>query len=71
MRDLPVEVVRLTSEHVFDVIAQLAVDQQLTSYDAAYLDLAIREGLLLASLDNRLRTAADNLGVPLVDHARP
>ena len=28
-----------TSEHVFDEITLLAIDQQLTSYDAAYLDL--------------------------------
>lgn len=34
--------------------------------DAAYLDLALRKGLPLASLDDRLRTAAGNVGVPLV-----
>ncbi len=40
-------------------------------FAAAYLDLALRENLPLASLDNRLRTAAGNVGVPLVNHARP
>ena len=39
------------------------------SYDAAYLDLAMRENLPLASLDNRLCTAAGNVGV--ADHAQP
>ena len=70
MRGLPVEVVTQTSEHVFDEITLLAIDQQLTVYDAQYLDLAMRENLPLASLDNRLCTAAGNVGVPLVDHAR-
>jgi len=60
-----------SSEHVFDEITRLAIDQQLTVYDAQYLDLAMRENLPLASLDNRLCTAAGNVGVPLVDHARP
>ena len=55
-----------TLEHILDVIARLAVDHRLTVYDAAYLDLALREGLPLASLDDRLRTAAGNVGVPLV-----
>jgi predicted nucleic acid-binding protein len=31
---------------------------RLSSYDAAYLDLAIRKGLPLATLDKNLRTAA-------------
>jgi predicted nucleic acid-binding protein len=37
----------------------------LTSYDAAYLELAMREGLPLASLDNRLIDAAKALGIPI------
>lgn len=65
-RSLPVEVITPTLEHILDVNARLAVDQRLTVYDAAYLDLALREGLPLASLDDRLRTAAGNVGVPLV-----
>ncbi len=38
-----------------------------SSYDASYLDLAQREGLPLASLDNRLRDAARRVGVVLLD----
>jgi len=37
----------------------------LTAYDAAYLELAIRRGLPLASLDDKLKTAAQAVGVPL------
>ena len=39
----------------------------LTVYDAAYLELAIREGLPLATLDHDLRKAARASGVPLVE----
>ncbi|MCX6608333.1 MAG: type II toxin-antitoxin system VapC family toxin [Acidobacteria bacterium] len=45
----------------------LAGRHQLTSYDAAYLDLAMRTGLPLASLDDALRKAAIAENVLLVD----
>jgi predicted nucleic acid-binding protein len=38
---------------------------QLSAYDAVYLDLARREGLPLATLDQRLRAAAKTAGVEL------
>jgi predicted nucleic acid-binding protein len=42
----------------------LAREQGLTSYDASYLDLALRAGLPLASLDDDLVEAAERMGVP-------
>jgi predicted nucleic acid-binding protein len=39
---------------------------QLSAYDAVYLDLARRERLPLATLDDRLRSAAARAGVELV-----
>ena len=45
------------------VIATLAHDQTLTAYDAAYLELALRRGLPLASRDRRLNDAARRCGV--------
>ena len=36
----------------------------LTAYDAAYLELAMREGLPIATLDQQLREAAARVGVP-------
>jgi predicted nucleic acid-binding protein len=39
---------------------------QLSSYDAVYLDLARRERLPLATLDDRLRAATVRAGVELV-----
>jgi predicted nucleic acid-binding protein len=39
----------------------------LTSYDASYLELAMRRGLPLATLDGRLADAAGRAGVELVE----
>jgi predicted nucleic acid-binding protein len=44
----------------------LAVRHRLTTYDAAYLELAQRRGLPLATLDSELRTAAATEKVPLL-----
>jgi predicted nucleic acid-binding protein len=41
----------------------------LTAYDAAYVELAAREGLPLATLDARMRTAASKSGVTLFNPA--
>jgi predicted nucleic acid-binding protein len=42
----------------------LARQEGLTCYDAAYLELAMREGLPIAPLDQQLRQAAARVGVP-------
>ncbi|MGH9445208.1 MAG: type II toxin-antitoxin system VapC family toxin [Terriglobia bacterium] len=39
---------------------------RLSAYDAVYLDLARREGLPLATLDEKLKAAAPQAGVKLV-----
>ena len=38
----------------------------MTSYDAAYLDLAIRKGLPLATTDDGLKTAAEAEGIEIM-----
>ncbi len=48
-----------------DAVFAVAKQYQLTVYDAAYLELAIREGLLLASLDAQLTRAATTAGAAL------
>ncbi len=48
-----------------DVFA-LARKHQLTFYDAAYLELALRERLALATLDTKLAAAASNEHVELI-----
>jgi predicted nucleic acid-binding protein len=64
IRELPI---RLNDPVSYDNVFSLAGRHGLTVYDAAYLDLAIREGLPLASLDNALCTAAVNSGVALFE----
>jgi predicted nucleic acid-binding protein len=51
---------------VLSVVMNLARAHGLTSYDAAYLELAMRRKLPLATEDNRLRAAAVASGVALV-----
>ena len=46
-------------------VASLARAHRLSSYDAAYLELALRIGLPLATLDGASRTAAKSAGVKL------
>jgi predicted nucleic acid-binding protein len=66
LRALPIRIDPESSETVFDQVFKLAEKYGLTVYDAAYLELAIREGLPLATLDKELRMAARASGVPLV-----
>lgn len=44
----------------------LARAHNLSSYDASYLDLAIKKGLPLATLDKKLRQAAKATGLPIL-----
>ena len=62
LRGLPI---RLTDPFSYDGVFDLADRYSLTVYDAAYLDLAMREGLPLARLDNELIRAAERAGVSL------
>ena len=50
----------------FAHLLPLCRTHQLTSYDALYLDLALRAALPLATLDEALRKAAKKLGVRLL-----
>lgn len=51
---------------VWHDVLSLAAQHRLTSYDAAYLELAMRGGLPLASRDNGLIGAARTCGLELV-----
>ena len=57
--------IRLIDPVSYDGLFNLADRHGLTVYDAAYLDIAIREGLPLASLDNALCRAAISSNVAL------
>jgi predicted nucleic acid-binding protein len=49
--------------------AAAARQYSLAAYDAAYVELASREGLLLATLDSRMRDAAGKAGIRLFEPA--
>ena len=65
LQQLPVTVVPGSLDD-FDAVAAAARDHKLTAYDAAYLALARREGLPLATLDRELAAAAKAVGVAVV-----
>ena len=54
-----------------DAVLRLARTHRLSVYDAAYLELARREGLPLATLDAGLRRAAAGEGVALLSREDP
>lgn len=58
LENLPITVDTLTANQVFGHSMSLAKAYRLSSYDAAYLELALREGLPLATLDKDLLKAA-------------
>jgi predicted nucleic acid-binding protein len=63
---LPVHVDPETDRQAWGATARLAARRDLTLYDAAYLELALRRGLPLATLDRDLRAAAKAERVQLV-----
>lgn len=60
---LPISVDAADTRRAFEQILPLARQQNLTQYDAAYLELAMRRGVALATLEERLRKAAGDVGV--------
>jgi len=54
------------ADRAFTHLLTLCRTHRLTSYDAIYLDLAVRRNLPLATLDDDLRRTAKKLGVPLL-----
>ena len=66
LRDLPVTIDVQTASQAWAVTSQLATRFRITMYDAAYLELAQRLGLPLATLDQELRAAGGALGVTLL-----
>lgn len=65
LENLPIYVDPLTSHQSFSRIMALSRIYKLSSYDAAYLELAIREGLPLATLDKDLRKAGIKANVEI------
>lgn len=62
LRRLPIEVDFLASDLSSSQVLSLARSHGLTVYDAAYLEVSIREGLPLATLDAKLAAALVSAG---------
>ncbi len=66
LQTLPIESDTENAQRAGSDILSPARQQKLSSYDAAYLELAMRRGVPLASLDELLRSAAGALRIPLL-----
>ena len=66
LESLPIDISDAPLSDVFSEAAALARQYTLSAYDAAYLRIAIEEGLPLATLDRALQVAATKAGVELV-----
>ena len=64
--DLQVDIHMSATGHVLWTLAPLAEANMLSVYDAAYLELAIRQDCMLATMDGALRGAAVRAGVSLL-----
>ncbi len=58
IENLPIKIEQETPERMLKDILSLAREYTLTTYDASYLDLAIRKNLPIATLDTGLLAAA-------------
>ena len=65
LENLPIEVDTGTAFQAFSRTLNTALIYKLSSYDAAYLELTIRKGLPLATLDKALRKAAKHAKVEI------
>jgi predicted nucleic acid-binding protein len=66
LQSLLIQVDKNTDTNALDSTLKLARREGLAAYDAAYLELALRLQLPLATLDNRLREAAIRCDVSLI-----
>jgi predicted nucleic acid-binding protein len=67
LESLPIMIDRTSPSAMIEEILRLGRKLRLSAYDACYLELARREGLALATVDNQLRRAAEEMGLPIVE----
>ncbi len=63
LEEITIEVDADTFTHVLSDTLQLSRRYRLSSYDASYLELALRNGAPMATLDDDLRRATSKAGV--------
>lgn len=64
---LPILIEPIAADRAFEHILPVARQHQLTEYDAAYVELALREALPIVTLDVKLRRAARSAGIALIE----
>jgi predicted nucleic acid-binding protein len=62
----PISIDPGVASRAFGQVLSIAREHNLSVYDAAYLELALRSGLPLATLDRNLRVAAKVAGVKVL-----
>jgi predicted nucleic acid-binding protein len=71
IEELPIAADPATDARALHATMSLAREHRLTAYDAAYLELAMRLGVPLATGDRALAAAARRAGVVLIGDAPP
>ena len=62
--NLPIHIDLALTQTAVQRILDLGRNHQISAYDAAYLELALRKAVPLATIDNKLRTVASQLNIP-------
>ena len=66
LRELPITIDYESSDRALSEVLFIGREQGLSAYDAAYLELAMRQGAVFATRDDRLRKASERCGLKLV-----
>ena len=66
LNELPIRVVEIAKDALWGNVLVLAREHGLSAYDAAYLELAMREGFPIATQDKTLRKAAKRAGLMVI-----
>ena len=67
LSQLPILVDRSWPERLMKDFLTIGRAYNLSSYDTAYLELAMRQGLPMATLDRRMIEAARQIDIPILD----
>ncbi len=65
VESVPLTIDNQTAKQAMSATISLASEHNLSAYDAAYLELALRHQVPLATLDADLRKAANKINVPI------
>lgn len=66
LSQLPITVEYESPERVMKELISFARANNLSSYDASYLDLSMRKGIPLATLDKQLLATAKRVNIPIL-----